>query len=131
VVPEVAAHAARSGIYALPSPTDAFAARAFLAQAADRTLDVQYYIWHDDETGTLLREALWRAAERGVRVRLLLDDMDTSGQDEVLAAIDAHPNVEVRLYNPFPNRRLRTLDFMTDFARVNRRMHKVVQPTTR
>ena len=123
MVPDVAAHAGRSGIYPLPSPTDAFAARAFLAQAADRTLDVQYYIWHDDETGTLLFEALFRAAERGARVRLLLDDMDTSGQDERLAALDAHPNVEVRLYNPFPNRRLRSLDFVTDFARVNRRMH--------
>ena len=123
VVPDVAAHAGRAGIYPLASSTDAFAARTFLAQAADRTLDVQYYIWHDDETGTLLLEALFRAAERGVRVRLLLDDMDTSGQDERLAALDAHPNVEVRLYNPFPNRRLRSLDFVTDFARVNRRMH--------
>ena len=123
IAPEVAAHGGRSGVYPLPSPADAFAARAFLAFTAERSLDVQYYMWHDDETGVLLLEALWRAAERGVRVRLLLDDIDTSRFDAQLAAFDAHPLVEVRLYNPFPNRSMRALDFMSDFARVNRRMH--------
>ena len=123
VAPNVSAHPDRSGIHPLPSPTESFAARVFLAAAADRTLDVQYYLWHDDETGTLLLEALWRAAERGVRVRLLLDDINTSGQDARLAALDAHPDVEVRLYNPFVNRSARALDFVADFARVNRRMH--------
>jgi putative cardiolipin synthase len=123
IAPEVAAHGGRSGVYPLPSPADAFAARAFLAFTAERSLDVQYYMWHDDETGVLLLEALWRAAERGVRVRLLLDDIDTSRFDAQLAAFDAHPGVEVRLYNPFPNRSMRALDFMSDFARVNRRMH--------
>jgi len=123
VAPGVPAHAGRSGVQALVSSADAFAARAYLAQAADRTLDVQYYLWHDDETGTLLLEALWRAAERGVRVRMLLDDMGTASLDARLAAFDAHPNVEVRLYNPFANRRFRALDFASDFARVNRRMH--------
>ena len=120
---DAAAHPGRSGIHPLYAPLDAFAARIFLAHAAERTLDVQYYLWHDDETGTLLLEAMWRAADRGVRVRLLVDDIDTAGQDARLAAFDAHPNVEVRLYNPFPNRRWRALDFAGDFARVNRRMH--------
>ncbi|HEX6137727.1 MAG TPA: phospholipase D family protein [Casimicrobiaceae bacterium] len=116
-------HPGRSGIHALPSPGDAFAARALLAAAAEKSLDIQYYIWHGDQTGYLLFEALWRAAERGVRVRLLLDDANTSGLDDTIAALDAHPNVEVRLYNPLLLRRARVLNFLTDFTRVNHRMH--------
>ena len=123
IAPHAAAHPGKTGIYALPDPRDAFAARAALAAAADRTLDVQYYIWHGDETGTLLLEALWRAAERGVRVRLLLDDSGTAGLDATLAAIDAHPNIEVRLYNPMFHRWFPPINYLTDFRRVNRRMH--------
>ena len=123
LAPEVAAHPGLSGIHPLPSALAAFTARVYLARSADATLDVQYYLWHADASGTLLLEALRRAAERGVRVRFLLDDMGTSGQDARLAAFDAHPNVEVRLYNPFANRSMRAIDFTTDFARVNRRMH--------
>ena len=77
---------------------------SLLAAAAEKSLDVQYYIWHGDQVGNLLFEALWQAAERGVRVRLLLDDMNTAGLDPTLAALDAHPNIEVRLYNPFVQR---------------------------
>ena len=102
---------------------DAFAARVLLADAADTSLDVQYYIWHGDQTGYLLFEALWRAAERGVRVRLLLDDNNTGGLDGTIAALDSHPNIEVRLYNPLANRSVRSLNYVTDFSRVNRRMH--------
>ena len=123
VVPRLAGHAEKSGFHALPAPTDAFAARVLLAGAAQKSLDLQYYIWHDDQTGNLLFEAVWRAAERGVRVRILLDDANTGGQDETIAALDAHPNIEVRLYNPLMLRHARLLNFMTDFARVNRRMH--------
>ena len=72
-----------------------------LARAAERSLDVQYYIWRGDMTGMMLLEALHEAADRGVRVRLLLDDNGTSGLDRELAALDGHPNIEVRLYNPF------------------------------
>ncbi len=112
-----------TGIHALPQPRDAFVVRALLAAAADRSIDVQYYIWHDDEVGNLLFEALWQAAERGVRVRLLLDDMNTKGLDPTIAALDRHPNIEVRLYNPLVQREMRVLNFVGDFARVNRRMH--------
>lgn len=94
-----------------------------LADVAERTLDVQYYIWHRDMSGTLLFDALRRAADRGVRVRLLLDDNTTSGLDEVLGALDLHPNIEVRLFNPFMTRKWRLLGYLTDFARLNRRMH--------
>jgi cardiolipin synthase C len=94
-----------------------------LAQAAERTLDVQSYIWRKDMTGTLLFEALHAAADRGVRVRLLLDDNRTSGLDTTLAALDAHPHIEVRLFNPFVIRQPRVIGFITDFSRANRRMH--------
>ncbi len=121
--PELAAHPGKSGIYPLGVAMDAFAARILLAQAAERSLDLQYYIWHGDTTGQLLWQALWQAAERGVRVRLLLDDANTGGLDPVLAALDGQPNIQVRVFNPFANRGFRVADFAGDFARVNRRMH--------
>lgn len=121
--PSVQTHPGKSGIYPLPDPHDAFAARALLARSAQKTLDVQYYIWHGDVTGTLLLEELHAAAQRGVRVRLLLDDNGTAGLDKELAALDTHPNIEVRLFNPFVIRRPKAIGFITDFARANRRMH--------
>jgi cardiolipin synthase C len=123
VLPLARAHPGKSGVVALPGGRDAFAARALLADAAERTLDVQYYIWHNDMSGTLLFEALHRAADRGVRVRLLLDDFNTKGLDTGLAALDAHPSIEVRLFNPVIHRQWRFLDYLTDFTRLNRRMH--------
>ncbi|HWZ71141.1 MAG TPA: phospholipase D family protein [Casimicrobiaceae bacterium] len=120
---DVAANPGKTGIYPLSDPRDAFAARLLLADAAEKSLDAQYFIWHGDEGGYLLFEGLWRAAERGVRVRLLLDDFYTAGLDPMIAALDAHPNVEVRLYNPLAQRAARTLNLLTDFTRVNRRMH--------
>ena len=123
VTPGVAANPGKTGIHALPDPRDAFAARVLLANAAEKSLDAQYYIWHGDKVGYLLFQALWQAAERGVRVRLLLDDLNTKGLDPTLAALDAHPNIEVRLYNPLVERNARALNFLTDFTRVNRRMH--------
>lgn len=83
----------------------------------------QYFIWNGDHVGYLLFQALWQAAERGVRVRLLLDDMNTKGLDPTIATLDAHPNIEVRLYNPVVIRENRALNFVIDFTRVNRRMH--------
>ena len=121
--PLVDAHPGLSGVVALRTGGDAFAARALLADAAERTLDVQYYIWHADMSGTLLLDALRRAAARGVRVRMLLDDNNTSGLDSTLSPFAALPNVEVRLFNPFAARGWRALGFLTDFARLNRRMH--------
>jgi putative cardiolipin synthase len=118
----VEAHAGLSGIYPLSNSRDAFAARARLAEVAERTLDVQYYIWEKDMAGTLLFEALHAAADRGVRVRLLLDDNATPGLDPFLAALDSHPKIEVRLFNPFVIRKPR-IGYLTDFSRANRRMH--------
>ncbi|NML44275.1 phospholipase D family protein [Ramlibacter sp. G-1-2-2] len=120
---DVAAHPGRTAVHPLPGGLDAFAARMLLARTAERSIDAQYYIWHDDITGSLMTQALWEAAERGVRVRLLLDDANTGGLDPLLAMLDGHPNIEVRLFNPFANRSWRLGDFAVDFSRVNRRMH--------
>ena len=116
-------HDGQTGVAALQTGADAFAARILLANAAVSSIDAQYYIWHGDLTGTLLLHALQDAADRGVRVRLLLDDNGTSGLDNELAALDAHPNAQVRLYNPFNLRRFKMLSYGFDFFRLNRRMH--------
>lgn len=129
--PEVGPLAGRSagnrpgltGVAPLGGGADAFATRILLANAAVSSIDAQYYIWRGDLTGSLLLDALRRAADRGVRVRLLLDDNGTSGLDAEIAQLDAHENAEVRLYNPFNLRRLKILSYGFDFFRLNRRMH--------
>ena len=121
--PLVIKHPGMSGFHALPEGIEAFALRMYLVQTADKTLDLQYYIWHDDLTGKVLHNQLLAAADRGVRVRLLLDDLDTAGKDQMLHIIDAHPNIEIRLFNPFANRTKRLGDILTDTRRINRRMH--------
>lgn len=112
-----------SGVHMLADSQDAFAARILLARRAERSLDLQYYIWRSDLSGTLLLEAVRAAADRGVRVRLLLDDNGIAGLDTVLAALDLHPHIEVRLFNPFTIRRPKMLGYLADFPRLNRRMH--------
>ena len=119
----LARHPGLTGTALLRDGMDAFAIRALLMRAAERTLDVQYYIWHDDLTGTLLLEELREAADRGVCVRLLLDDNGIAGLDDVLRSLAEHPNIDVRLFNPFRHRRFKPLDFLFDFSRANRRMH--------
>jgi cardiolipin synthase C len=117
------AHPGLSGAYPLSRGQDAFLARLALVEAAERSLDVQYYIWRNDSTGRVLVDHLLRAAERGVRVRLLIDDLGTAPNDAHLSLIDAHPNIEVRLFNPITSRSARMLGTLVDFGRVNRRMH--------
>lgn len=123
LTPQLEQHPELSGIYPLADGLDAFAARVLLAGVAEKTLDVQYYIWRDDMTGVMLFKALLSAAERGVRVRLLLDDNNTQTLDPLLAALHQHANIEIRLFNPFMVRKPRLLGFITDFNRANRRMH--------
>jgi len=112
-----------SGVVALHDGLDAFGARISLIREAEVALDVQYYIWQRDLTGLVLLDELHRAAERGVRIRLLLDDNGISGLDADLAALNALPNVQVRLFNPFILRRPKLLGYLFDFRRLNRRMH--------
>lgn len=123
LLPAMEQHPELSGIYLLEDSHEAFLARMALAEVAEKTLDVQYYTWHDDTTGHLLMQSLYQAAERGVRVRLLLDDNNTGGMDDFLASVDAHPNIEIRLFNPFMQRAIRPLSYLSDFFRLNRRMH--------
>ncbi len=122
---QLATHPGESGAVMVSDGLDAFALRAATARAAGRSIDVQYYIWHDDITGRLLARELWMAAERGVRVRVLLDDLDTSGEDHAMAALDAHPLIEIRLYNPARNRSgpTRVLEMLVRGLHLNHRMH--------
>lgn len=123
LLPQIEAHPGLSGIRPLPDGREAFAARVMLIRRAEAAIDAQYYIWEDDPTGMLLLDELRRAAMRGVRVRLLLDDNGIGGLDGMLAALDALETAEVRLWNPFTVRRPKALGYLFDFPRLNRRMH--------
>jgi putative cardiolipin synthase len=112
-----------SVFYPLSVGAEAFVARLGLCRAAERSLDVQYYMIHNDATGGALFREMLHAANRGVRVRLLIDDIHTETEDALLAALDAHPHLEVRIFNPFVHRSSRMWNFATDYRRVNRRMH--------
>jgi len=118
-----AQHPGQSGFYALIDGIDALASRLAIIESATVSLDVQYYIWHDDMVGKVLHNRLLAAADRGVKVRLLLDDLDTVGKDRLLSLLQYHPNIDVRLFNPLPHRRARWLDFLLSPARINHRMH--------
>ena len=126
IAPSVAANGGRSAFRLLPTGLDAFVARAVLIDMAERTLDLQYYIFNRDQTGSLIIQRLIAAADRGVRVRVLLDDWGTlDKRDESVADLDAHPNIEVRLFNPYTHRSgvRRLAELLIRFSRVNRRMH--------
>ncbi|BAF73311.1 phospholipase D family protein [Sulfurovum sp. NBC37-1] len=120
---EVSKHPGRSGFNMIPYGRDAFTARIAMTDLTDKTLDLQYYLWDQDETGRLLALHTLRVADRGVKVRVLLDDIGLQGRDDMIAAMDAHPNIEIRIFNPFSSRGMHLVDFMTDMERVNHRMH--------
>ena len=120
---EVAAHPGESGFHLLGDGLDAFVARAVFARFAERSIDVQYYLYHADLVGRLLTDQLLKAADRGVRVRLLVDDMGLEGRDLLVAAADSHPNLEVRIFNPFSRKTGRISQFVTRMGSVTRRMH--------
>jgi len=116
----------KSGVRLVEQNALAYAYRASTAGAAASSIDVQYYIWHDDLTGRLLAAELMRAAERGVRVRVLVDDIDARAKHELFRVADQHPNVEVRIFNPFYSRSGAfgfAAEWMTRANRLNRRMH--------
>ena len=116
-----------SGFRLMPGGDFALSARLELARRAEHSLDVQYYHIENDETGRYVMRTLRDAARRGVRVRLLLDDLYTAGEDDLLLGLAATPNVELRLFNPFPSRRgglaRRFAASLFDFGRLQRRMH--------
>jgi putative cardiolipin synthase len=116
-------HQDLSGFHLLTNGLDAFVARAVLADMSDRSIDAQYYLYHSDLVGRLFTYYLLKAADRGVRVRLLVDDMDLSGRDLSAAALDGHPNIEVRIFNPFSRKTGRMTQYLTRMGSVTRRMH--------
>lgn len=126
IEPPAGTPAQYSGLRLLSEGRDAYIARLALAELAEHSLDAQYFIWEDDRVGMILIERLLAAAERGVRVRLLIDDIHNSGRDLHLATLDAHPNVEVRIFNPFGERGwqgFKALELLWNFSRLNHRMH--------
>lgn len=119
----MAANPGKSGVVALAGGADALASRLALIEQAETSIDAQYYIWHDDSSGILLLDALRRAGARGVRVRLLLDDNGVPGLDQIMATLNAQPNIQIRLFNPSMIRQPKLLGYALDFSRMNRRMH--------
>lgn len=113
----------KTGVMTLNHGHDAIGSRFALAVEAQSSIDAQYYIWHDDTTGRLLLKALYDAAQRGVRVRLLLDDNGVPGLDQTIAALNSLPNFEIRLFNPSTVRTPKLAGYTFDFLRMNRRMH--------
>lgn len=120
---DIEQHPNQSGVFLLGNGRDAFVARALLAEQAERSIDVQYYMFHQDTVGNLLIKFLLDAADRGVRVRLLIDDMYGEQGQDVWLALDSHPSMEVRLFNPFIRGRSKNLQFVTRLKDVNYRMH--------
>jgi putative cardiolipin synthase len=120
---EIEAHPLDSGAMLITSGQEGFRARVGLANVAEKTLDLQYYIWENDTVGKVLAERVLRAADRGVRVRLLVDDIGTADTEFGFAQMDFHPKIEIRLFNPFADRDGRLLQFASDFNRLNHRMH--------
>ena len=123
-------HPDKTGVYVLEKGEESLLARAWLTDNASRTIDIQYFIWSTDNIGTLASEALLRAAERGVRVRVIVDDLLIDAEHDTLLALAAHPNVEIRIYNPqytVGTSRLKRLgNLVRDFRAVNQRMHDKV-----
>ena len=116
-------HPDACGVYRLDSGRDALGIRLGLIDRAERSVDIQSYLIRDDVSGNLVGLRLAAAAERGVRVRLLMDDALTHEIDAGLLSLDDHDNIEVRVFNPFPRRRSRLISLLANFNILNRRMH--------
>ncbi|MDE1234292.1 phospholipase D family protein [Vibrio aestuarianus] len=110
-------------MFLLETGVDSFVTRIALIEDAQESIDLQYYLFHSDLSGGLIVAALWQAAERGVRVRLLVDDIDLGGKDNSIERLNAHPNFEVRVFNPFVRGESRTIQYVTKLGKVTRRMH--------
>lgn len=116
-------HAGLSGFYLLENNLEAFISRRKMIRGAEKTLDLQYYYFNGDTSGLLIAQSLVEAANRGVRVRLLLDDIDTIGADEPITLLNTHPDIEIRIFNPFYFRGLLRYLEVFNMSRVGRRMH--------
>lgn len=127
ITQQIERHPGLTGTYVLEKGQDSLLARAWLADRARTSIEVQYFIWSTDNIGILASEALLRAAERGVHVRVIVDDLLMDAADESLLALALHPNIEIRIYNPVHSVgvtwRKRLLSLVTDFRGANQRMH--------
>ncbi len=123
----IAQHPGTSGFHLVNAGIDGLLVRLELIDKAQYSLDLQYYIFRSDDSGKRLEQALLRAADRGVHVRIIADDGETVPGDEKLLLLTAHPSIEVRMFNPFSyrghNRVLRALDFLFHKSRLDYRMH--------
>lgn len=116
-----------SGVELLADPSEAFGARFAIAAFAEKTLDMQYFLWKGDLSGQLLLWRVLEAADRGVKVRFLIDDISHPGRDEIYAILDTHPNFQLRVFNPMANRgAARNLNFLVNKGKLNRRMHNKI-----
>lgn len=124
---QIGAHPGQSGVYVLDTGEEALLARAWLADHAQHSIEVQYFIWSADNIGILAAESLLRAAERGVKVRIVVDDLMIDAPDKSLLALARHPNIDIRIYNPKNSvgvpLQTRALNVVGDFRGVNQRMH--------
>ena len=124
---QIAANAGKTGVYVLETGTEALLARAWLVEQARQTIEVQYFIWSSDNIGILAAEALLRAAERGVKVRVIVDDLLIDAPDRTLLALALHPKIEIRIYNPQTSVGVplpkRVLNILSNFRGFNQRMH--------
>ncbi|WP_429269429.1 phospholipase D family protein [Paraburkholderia sp. EB58] len=127
LAPVEVAHPGDSGFRVLANGTEALQMRIALARAATKTLDMQYYIANEDTTGKLLLGAALYAADHGVRVRMLVDDLNFKDIDDVMASLNSHPNIEVRVFNPYGSTHRsmfeRTTNLLTKIDQFTRRMH--------
>ena len=122
-VDQSAAHPGEVGVFLLPRGRDAFAARALLARKAEKSLDIQYYMYHQDTVGGLLTYEVLKAADRGVRVRMLIDDIYGNQNEDAWVALDAHENIEVRLWNPWKRAPGRLIQSVVRVREIDYRMH--------
>lgn len=121
---QINGHPELSGYYPIATGASAFAVRSTLSKMANQSIDIQYYIWHNDKAGQLMLKDLWEAADRGVIVRLLIDDFNSSADlDRLLLRVAKHPNIAIRLMNPLPYRNIRSVNYILHPMRSNQRMH--------
>jgi putative cardiolipin synthase len=120
-------HGGNSAFRIIPVGADGFLIRMQMINAAEQSIDLQYFVFHSDDTGHLLTGAVLRAADRGVRVRILIDDGETYSGDEQLTLLEAHPKIEIRIFNPFAYRGhlalFRAAEFALNSSRLDYRMH--------
>ena len=118
-----AQHGGQSGFYPLRKGMDALGVRLRLAETAEESIDLQYFLMKNDTAGAVIANALLKAADRGVRVRFLLDDIFTTVPDDSFLLINQHPNIEIRMFNPLSRSGIWVLNYVGDFSQANRRMH--------